>query len=59
MSDEARATPFHCPYCGETGIRPGEDPRSYHCPTCDRRFSLSYLGAGTGSASRPQGTACR
>lgn len=51
MSDEARATPFHCPYCGETGIRPGEDPRSYHCPTCDRRFSLSYLGAGTGAAS--------
>jgi predicted RNA-binding Zn-ribbon protein involved in translation (DUF1610 family) len=51
MSDEARATPFYCPYCGETGIRPAEAARTYHCPTCDRRFSLAYLGAGSGVAS--------
>jgi hypothetical protein len=45
--DTARATPFYCPYCGESDIRPDEQPRAYHCATCNRRWSLAYLGLGS------------
>lgn len=53
MSDGERAQPFYCPYCGETSVRPGEQARTYHCATCDRRFNLAYLGRPAGAG--PEG----
>ena len=50
MSDGVRAQPFCCPYCGEAEIRPAEEPRVYHCATCDRRWRLAYLGLGPDEA---------
>jgi ribosomal protein L37AE/L43A len=40
-----RAAPFYCPYCGEEELRPIE-PGKWHCPSCDRRFELKFLGLG-------------
>ena len=48
-----RAQPFYCPYCGEEELRPaGEGPSEYHCPCCDRRFDLRFLGLGAGAPAR-------
>jgi hypothetical protein len=48
----ARAQPFHCPYCGEGELRPAGD--GHHCPDCDRRFALAFLGLGAaGPATDP------
>jgi len=46
MSDAApsRATPFYCPYCGETDIRPEEAHGEYHCVICDRVWKLAFRG---------------
>ncbi|WP_217922856.1 hypothetical protein [Miltoncostaea oceani] len=41
-----RAQPFSCPYCGEEDLRPAEG--GHHCPDCDRRFALTFLGRGAG-----------
>jgi ribosomal protein L37AE/L43A len=42
----ARAQPFHCPYCGEPDLRPGEQHGTWYCLTCDRRWRLAFLGLG-------------
>ncbi|EWC60120.1 Ferredoxin-like protein [Actinokineospora spheciospongiae] len=40
-----RATPFHCPYCGEEDLRPQEEPRSaWLCAGCRRVFAVEFLG---------------
>jgi len=40
-----RAVPYHCPYCADEDLRPlGATPGAWHCRTCTRTFSVSYLG---------------
>ncbi|MDV6012077.1 Insertion element protein [Haloechinothrix sp. LS1_15] len=46
-----RATPFHCPYCGEEDLRPAEDDGSgaevagaWLCADCRRVFTVSFVG---------------
>jgi hypothetical protein len=40
-----RAVPYHCPYCAEEDLRPlGATPGVWHCRTCTRTFSVTYLG---------------
>ena len=49
-----RAVPFHCPYCGDEGLRPHEvvsesgevtSPHgTWECRSCMRAFSLKMLG---------------
>jgi transposase-like protein len=44
MSSE-RATPFHCPYCGDENLWPHEGAHgSWECRSCLRAFSLKMLG---------------
>lgn len=46
-SPTPRARPFYCPYCGEEDFVPFEDePGRYHCNSCDRYFSVGFLGVG-------------
>lgn len=40
-----RAVPFYCPYCAEETIEPLTDA-SYYCPSCDRRFTVTFEGLG-------------
>jgi transposase-like protein len=41
----ARAVPFHCPYCGEEDLRPSEEGHgSWECHACLRAFSVKMLG---------------
>jgi transposase-like protein len=40
-----RAVPFYCPYCAEETLEPLATAQ-YHCPSCDRRFELKFLGLG-------------
>ncbi len=43
-----RAQPFYCPYCGEEDFVPvGDQSGEFHCPSCDRRFAVRFLGLGT------------
>jgi transposase-like protein len=45
MSSSARAVPFHCPFCGEEDLRPhGEKHGQWECRSCQRAFSVSFLG---------------
>lgn len=40
-----RAAPFHCPYCGEEDLRPGDaGPGAWECEACNRAFHLKFLG---------------
>ncbi len=40
-----RAAPFHCPYCGEEDLRPGEAGHgAWECGGCNRAFQLKVLG---------------
>lgn len=40
-----RAAPFYCPYCGDEDLRPSEaERRAWHCWSCGRAFTLSFLG---------------
>ncbi|WP_399084265.1 hypothetical protein ACGH2B_04195 [Streptomyces sp. BBFR2] len=45
-----RAAPFHCPYCGDEDLRPGEAPSergtgaAWECRACNRAFRLKFLG---------------
>jgi hypothetical protein len=40
-----RGVPFHCPYCGDGDLRPGEDGHgSWECHACLRAFRLVMLG---------------
>jgi transcription elongation factor Elf1 len=46
-SPTPRAQPFYCPYCGEEDFVPsGEHEGEFHCRSCNRRFSVTYLGLG-------------
>lgn len=48
----ARAQPFYCPYCGEQEFRPVEEPAgALHCPCCERRYQVRFLGLGPGSGA--------
>ncbi|GHI44753.1 hypothetical protein AB0F32_30410 [Streptomyces albidoflavus] len=52
-----RAAPFHCPYCGDEDLRPGEQgPGGWECAACNRAFQLKFLGLLTrGLARTPDG----
>lgn len=39
-----RAAPFHCPYCGDEDLRPGEGHGAWECGACNRAFRLKFLG---------------
>ena len=40
-----RATPFHCPYCGEEDLRPSESEHgAWECTACNRAFRVTFLG---------------
>jgi transposase-like protein len=49
-----RAVPYHCPYCGDEGLRPHEtvdaagevsSPHgTWECRSCLRAFSLKMIG---------------
>jgi ribosomal protein L37AE/L43A len=40
-----RATPFHCPYCGDQNLWPHEGAHgSWECRSCLRAFTLKMLG---------------
>jgi len=59
MSGE-RNPPFHCPYCGETDLRPQPEGRWY-CRSCTRTFSVTYHGTGEPGGTQhgtgdPEGT---
>ena len=41
-----RAVPFYCPYCSEQSLEPVGDAGAYYCDSCDRRFSVRFLGLG-------------
>ncbi|WP_181407682.1 hypothetical protein [Nocardioides sambongensis] len=38
----ARAVPFHCPFCGETDLFPAE--KGWECRACLRAFTVTMLG---------------
>ncbi|OZM74622.1 Insertion element protein [Amycolatopsis antarctica] len=38
-----RATPFHCPYCGDEDLRP-EEGGAWLCSSCRRVFSVKLIG---------------
>jgi hypothetical protein len=41
----ARAVPFHCPYCGDEDLRPHEDAHGeWECHSCLRAFRLAMVG---------------
>ncbi|MGC2997786.1 hypothetical protein ACPF8X_05080 [Streptomyces sp. G35A] len=40
-----RAVPFHCPYCGDEDLRPGEEGHgAWECAACNRAFQLTFRG---------------
>lgn len=53
-----RAAPFHCPYCGDEDLRPGEQGHgAWECAACSRAFQLKFLGLlapATRSADSPR-----
>jgi transposase-like protein len=50
MTTSQRATPFHCPYCGDEnlwpheGVTPENSRGSWECRSCLRAFQLKMLG---------------
>ncbi|NIH81617.1 Insertion element protein [Amycolatopsis viridis] len=38
-----RATPFHCPYCGDEDLRPDEGG-AWLCGACRRVFTVKFIG---------------
>jgi predicted RNA-binding Zn-ribbon protein involved in translation (DUF1610 family) len=38
-----RATPFHCPYCGDEDLRP-EEEGGWLCGSCRRVFTVRLRG---------------
>nr|WP_246480848.1 Insertion element protein [Amycolatopsis umgeniensis] len=38
-----RATPYHCPFCGDEDLRP-EEGGSWLCSGCRRVFTVKFLG---------------
>jgi transposase-like protein len=54
-----RATPFHCPYCGEEDLRPREEPHAaWLCTGCRRVFTVKFVGLdlATDHAAATKGT---
>ncbi|MET7508066.1 hypothetical protein [Streptomyces albidoflavus] len=48
-----RAAPFHCPYCGDEDLRPGEQGHgAWECAACNRAFQLKFLGLLTRGLAR-------
>ncbi len=48
-----RVQPFYCPYCGEEDFVPsGAAEGGLHCRSCDRRFSVRFLGIGAAAEDR-------
>jgi transposase-like protein len=51
----ARAVPFHCPYCGDEDLRPHEGDDAGHgtwaCRSCLRAFRLTLIA----QLPRPEG----
>ncbi|AIJ21983.1 MULTISPECIES: Insertion element protein [Amycolatopsis] len=43
MTAQERATPFHCPYCGDEDLRPEEDG-AWLCGACRRVFTVKFIG---------------
>lgn len=42
-----RVQPFYCPWCGEEDFVPSGSRRDqYHCRSCDRRYTVTFLGIG-------------
>ncbi|TQK71509.1 hypothetical protein FBY23_3307 [Nocardioides sp. SLBN-35] len=50
------ASPYHCPYCGDTDLWPRE-AGGWECRSCLRAFSLQFLGPAAPSARTPEGGA--
>ncbi|MBT3152127.1 hypothetical protein HTV45_14760 [Streptomyces sp. CHD11] len=49
-----RAAPFHCPYCGDEDLRPGEQSHgTWECGGCNRAFQLKFLGLLARGLRRP------
>lgn len=46
-----RATPFHCPYCGDEDLRP-EDGTAWLCGACRRVFAVQFVGLRIAEVSR-------
>lgn len=38
-----RATPYHCPYCGDEDLRP-EEGGAWLCSACRRVFTVKLIG---------------
>lgn len=50
-----RAAPFHCPYCGDEDLRPGEQGHgAWECAACNRAFQLKFLGLLTRGRPAPR-----
>lgn len=49
-----RAAPFHCPYCGDEDLRPGEEGHgAWECGACNRAFQLRFRGLLARGLQRP------
>jgi ribosomal protein L37AE/L43A len=45
VSEQTRAAPLYCPYCGEEDLRPHEEPHgAWECRSCNRVFSVKFVG---------------
>lgn len=53
VSRNARAVPYHCPYCGDTDLFPAE--KGWECRACLRAFTVTMLGMirPSGDVGRP------
>lgn len=49
-----RATPFHCPFCGDEDLRPhGDAHGQWECHSCQRAFKLNFIGLLNPAADSP------
>jgi transposase-like protein len=52
-----RATPFHCPYCGDEDLRPHAAPppaghrNAWLCGACRRVFAVTFVGLALAEVS--------
>lgn len=49
-----RAAPFYCPYCGDEDLVPADEPYTYDCRSCGRRFTLRFVGITTLPSESPR-----
>ena len=50
---DARAVPFHCPFCGEEDLRPHEEAHgAWECRACTRVFAVRLIGLRTREVAR-------